>query len=424
MPWLVALVLSGLTSSLLIGFAIVTLSVQEDADIARGDAGLVSVASAAAHLVGTGPAGRLPPGFLVPDLGDDVVAFRGHGLSRIDNDCPQFAIVFDTTAGTRAYRSSRHCTVDLGDPALQDLRAQATRTRDPAYATLTRDGVTVRAAAVPVDDWRYERFGGAAIAWTDQGPDATHQQQITVLTSGLTATMIALFGVTAYVLTAQLLPARLRALEQQETVLAQAAHDLRSPIAALRALAETARHHPEQRTALLDRTANISRQMGDIVDDLLSRARITAGLEDMESEPLRLDQLVVDLVDDIDPATAHITATTAPTVVNGNPALLRRAVRNLLDNAVRYGHLPGEPARVHVTVAAGRVTVADEGPGLNETDIDTMFKEFHSGSGSTGLGLPIARWVAHAHGGTLTVHSADGGGTIFEFVLPSPVRDM
>ncbi|MFE3279738.1 sensor histidine kinase, partial [Nocardia sp. NPDC059239] len=151
---------------------------------------------------------------------------------------------------------------------------------------------------------------------------------------------------------------------------------------------------------------------------------LTAGIEEMESQPLRLDQIVTDLIDEIDPNAAIFTSTTAPTVVNGDPTLLRRALRNLLDNAVRHGHLPDEPARVHVTVAGGRVTVADQGPGLDDRDVDSIFEAFHSSAGSTGLGLHIARWVAHAHGGTLDVHSADGGGAIFELALPTPARDL
>ncbi|MFE3059447.1 ATP-binding protein [Nocardia sp. NPDC059239] len=182
--------------------------------------------------------------------------------------------------------------------------------------------------------------------------------------------------------------------------------------------------HPRQRTELLDRTVRSSRRTGDILDDLLWRVRMTAGTDEMECQPLRLDRIVTDLIDEIDSGAAKITSTTAPTVVYGDPALLRRAIRNMLDNAVGYGHLPNEPARVHVTVADGRVAVADEGPGPEDIDIDAILEDIHGGAGSTGLGVAIARRIAHAHGGTLEVHNAAGGGAIFELTLPTPARDL
>ncbi|MGW4125486.1 ATP-binding protein [Nocardia sp. NPDC004711] len=190
--------------------------------------------------------------------------------------------------------------------------------------------------------------------------------------------------------------------------------------ASLREPAQRARStRPGQRTELLDRTVQSSRQMGDAVDDLPSRARTTAGIGEIEGQPLRLDRIV----DEIDSGAATVTSTTTPTVVNADPTLLRHAIRNLLDNAVRHGQLPNEPAWVHVTVGDGRVAIADEGPGLEDTDIDAPLEEFHSGAGSAGIGVSIARPVAHAHGGTLNVHSADGG-AIFELTLPTPARDQ
>ncbi|MEU6584189.1 HAMP domain-containing sensor histidine kinase [Nocardia sp. NPDC046763] len=423
-PWIAVAVLTGFATVTLSGFAAVDLITQEHADTARLDAELNTVASAAAHEVASSPAGAVPQGFSVYTTVADAVTYQGHGLSRIDGDCPQFAVVFATSVGTQEFRSARHCTHDLDEIRLQDMRARAVRTRVPVQVTIPYPGGAVRAVATPVDDWRYDHFGGAAIAWADLGPDHARQRQITALTCGLTAALIASFGLMTYLLTAQLLPARIRAVESQEDILAGVAHDLRAPIAALCALAETARDHPDQRTELLDRTVRLSRRMGDIVEDLLSRARLTAGIEEMETQPLRLDQIVLDLIEEIDSDAAIFTSTTAPTVVNGAPTLLCRAIRNLLDNAVRHGHLPGEPARVHVTVAGGRVIVADRGPGLVDSDRDSIFEAFHSNAGSTGLGLPIARWVAHAHGGTLDVHSADGGGAIFEFALPTPAREL
>jgi signal transduction histidine kinase len=106
-------------------------------------------------------------------------------------------------------------------------------------------------------------------------------------------------------------------------------------------------------------------------------------------------------------------------MVNADPSLVQRAIGNLLDNAVRYGRKPNEPAIVHITVAGGRVTVADHGPGVDATIADHALDRFRTGSGSTGLGLSIVRWVAEAHGGSLNVYNADEGGAIFELALPT-----
>ncbi|NUT95246.1 MAG: ATP-binding protein, partial [Saccharothrix sp.] len=104
--------------------------------------------------------------------------------------------------------------------------------------------------------------------------------------------------------------------------------------------------------------------------------------------------------------------------VNADPALLQRAIGNLLDNAMRYGRRPGEEAVVHITVAGGTVTVADHGPGIDAALAEEAFDRFSSTGGSSGLGLSIVRWVAQAHGGRLAVYNADEGGAIFELSLP------
>jgi signal transduction histidine kinase len=136
-------------------------------------------------------------------------------------------------------------------------------------------------------------------------------------------------------------------------------------------------------------------------------------------QPVWLDQLVAGVVEDMPPGSARISVVTAPTKVRADPALLQRAIGNLLDNAMRHGRAPGAAqAIVTVTVADGRVTVADQGPGIDPAIGEDMFERFSSGGGSSGLGLSIVRWVALSHGGDLQVYNADEGGAIFEFRIP------
>ena len=73
---------------------------------------------------------------------------------------------------------------------------------------------------------------------------------------------------------------------------------------------------------------------------------------------------------------------------------------------------------MHITVAGGTVTVADHGPGIDPALAGEVFDRFSSTAGTAGLGLSIVRWVAQAHGGTLSVYNADEGGAIFELSLP------
>jgi signal transduction histidine kinase len=209
------------------------------------------------------------------------------------------------------------------------------------------------------------------------------------------------------------------ALEQQEILLAETAHDLRSPVAALRGLAETALNYPTQRADLLPRTVALAARMGGIIDSLLVRARLAAGVDQLAIQPVWLDQLVTHTVTQTPTAGASVTVTAAPSLVHIDPGLVQRAITNLVDNAVRHGRKPNEAAVVHITVAGGRVTVADHGPGVDDAVANGSLDRFSTGSGSTGLGLSIVRWVAEAHGGTLNVYNADEGGAIFELALPA-----
>jgi signal transduction histidine kinase len=183
-------------------------------------------------------------------------------------------------------------------------------------------------------------------------------------------------------------------------------------------LAETAAQDPQQRGELLPRTVRLAGRMGDIIDGLLVRARLAAGVEQLSIQPVWLDQLVAGVVEDTPAGSARVSVVTAPTKVRADPALLQRAIGNLLDNAMRHGRRPGGQAVVTVTVADGRVTVADQGPGVDPAIGDDLFERFTGGGGSSGLGLSIVRWVALAHGGDLKVYNADEGGAIFEFRLP------
>ncbi|MGW1892839.1 sensor histidine kinase [Streptomyces sp. NPDC002004] len=204
---------------------------------------------------------------------------------------------------------------------------------------------------------------------------------------------------------------------------ADASHELRTPVATVRAHAELALKHPgavpgEVRHALT-RIQSESERMGGLVDDLLLLARLDAG-RPLARESVDLTRLALDAVDDARAAGPghhwRLELPEEPVVVTGDPHRLHQVVANLLANA--RVHTPRGTA-VTLRLAQGRtgteLTVADDGPGVPEPIRATVFDRFtradHSRSrtaGGTGLGLAIVSAVATAHGGEVSLASRPG----------------
>lgn len=355
---------------------------------------------------------------LINDSNDAIVTSRVPG-DTLNTKCPQFAILSGGADRFPDYYSPRDCAkVDHG--VVEELAAQAVTDGTSLLADRkAENGDRIRVAVEPFKNNNGVPFG-AVVAWTDTEDQLQQHQRLTTVVLIVCAVLIGAAALLGYWLSGRAIRPAMAALEQQETLLAETAHDLRTPVAALRALAETAARDPEQRAELLPRTVRLAGRMGDIIDGLLVRARLAAGVEHLAMQPVWLDQLVAGVVEDLPTEGARISLVTAPSMVRGDPTLLQRAIGNLLDNAMRHGRAPGaDQAIVTVTVADGRVTVADQGPGIDPTVGADLFDKFTSGAGSTGLGLSIVRWVALSHGGDLKVYNAEEGGAIFDFELPT-----
>nr|WP_106186812.1 HAMP domain-containing sensor histidine kinase [Umezawaea tangerina] len=331
----------------------------------------------------------------------------------VNRECPQFVILPGGAPGEfRGHVSERTCVVaDLGV-----LSALATRAvQEGTTIAGTKDDLRVRAEPLRTNDGAVV---GAIVAVSDLGPERSrHLGVLWTVVAGCAVLVLAL-GVAGHVLSGRAIRPAAAALEQQEVLLAETAHDLRTPVAALRALAETALRHPDQHAELLPRTVRLAGRMGGIIDGLLVRARLAAGVEQLAIQPVWLDQLVAGVVEETPAHGAQVTVTTSPTKVDVDPNLVQRAVGNLLANALRHGRRPDGEAIVHITVADGRVTVADHGLGIDAAAAEEAFDRFTGSGGSSGLGLSIVRWVALAHGGSLRVFNAEEGGAIFELSLP------
>ncbi|MFF0630202.1 sensor histidine kinase [Streptomyces sp. NPDC004296] len=285
------------------------------------------------------------------------------------------------------------------------------------------NGHPLRLLAVPFTGPDGDTTGGAIVTAADTADDQKPHRELTLLLATGCAVLLSLSAVAGHLITGRAIRPALNALQQQEAFLADAAHDLRTPAASLRLLAETAMGDSTSRTAALERTVRLATRMGDLIDGLLTRARLTAGVATLAREPLRLDQLVEAVVDETPTDGHQITVDAEPVVVNADPDLLRRAVTNLFTNALTHGHAAGRPAEIELSVTPdGVLTIDDAGPGVSPDLAHSLFDRFHSGFGSTGLGLSIASWVAQAHGGTLIATGSPLGGARFTLRLPTHDR--
>ncbi|MFH8841716.1 sensor histidine kinase [Streptomyces sp. NPDC017868] len=346
----------------------------------------------------------------------------------VDTACPPLTVLLvdpgDPGALTVEHAPAKPC-LTVSRAVVQEAGRAAVRADGVrAFDGRTTDGGPVRVFAQPFyAPEAAEDAGpqGVLVTVADAGAPRDDHRRLVWLVTGGCAVLVLLSAAVGHVLSGRAVRPALAALDRQEAFLADAAHDLRTPAASLRTLAETALRGETDSADVHRRTLRLAEGMGRLVDGLLTRARLMSGTAAVTRQPLRLDQLVEAVAEESAGAAGHrVRVEAAEAVVVADPDLVRRAVGNLLDNALAHGHAPGVPADVLLTVGRdGTVTVEDAGPGLPPEVAGALFERFRSGSGSTGLGLSIASWVAHAHGGTLTAGRSAAGGARFVLRLPT-----
>jgi signal transduction histidine kinase len=213
------------------------------------------------------------------------------------------------------------------------------------------------------------------------------------------------------------------------TFLADASHELRTPVAALQATAERLlRDQPERpaRDAIEAQLARDSRRLGQLIDDLLNLARLDAR-ESPHREPVDLATLASAAVaarPAAEPPARVELVTAGPVPATGDRTALLLAVRNLLDNASAVADTI--VVEVAETANGPTITVADNGPGVPTDQRERIFEPFvrlpPSPHGGTGLGLAIVRRTIESHGGTITCDSTPGGGARFTLHLPAATQ--
>jgi len=224
------------------------------------------------------------------------------------------------------------------------------------------------------------------------------------------------------------------ALQMQRQFMADASHELRTPVSVIQTATEVTleradRETWEYRDALVicqEQSARLSRT----VEDMFVLARADAGGYPLTRRPLYVDELVAECVKAASVLAAArqialVTRAEPEVSMSGDDALLRQLVTNLIDNAVRYT-ATGGTVTVTVKTEGAFVTIAvsDTGPGIAADDRARVFERFvrldaaRSGTPGAGLGLPIARWIAEQHAGTVTLQPNATGGCLFVARLP------
>jgi two-component system, OmpR family, sensor kinase len=231
-----------------------------------------------------------------------------------------------------------------------------------------------------------------------------------------------------------------KAFTRQRRFVADASHELRTPVAAIRSmtdvvLAQSIPIENEEYVAVLRDVNAESERLGHLINGLLLLARSDENQVLFEHELVRLDLLAADVAATIEPLatergiTLEIVAK-QPIMVKGDEVRLIQVIINLLDNAVTYSN-KGDQVKLEVKREQNKalLIVSDNGIGIAKDHLDHIFERFYRVdparsrvAGSTGLGLAIVDWIVHAHDGSITVKSEVGKGTTFTVALPLTVQ--
>ena len=218
-------------------------------------------------------------------------------------------------------------------------------------------------------------------------------------------------------------------LDAQRRLLHDVSHELRSPLGRLQAAADLMRQQPERSAEFILRIERDTARMDMLVGELLTLARLDAGMAGRLDEDVDLRELVADIADNARFETdakgcAIEVELNGPLVACGSQELLYRAIENVVRNALRHSP-PGGCVAISAHAVGGRlrVTVADSGPGVFGADLAAIFDPFfRSGPGGSaagyGLGLAITRRVVEAHGGKVSAVNRPGGGLLVMLELP------
>lgn len=280
-----------------------------------------------------------------------------------------------------------------------------------AYAFMTREYASLLAPALATPE------GAHALSLA--------MQRVLVTLLLIDVPLVAIVGIASYGLARTTIAPLDAARERERIFAADAAHGLRSPLAAIASIAQAARSSAtvESRDAF-EAITQTAMEASALVGDLLTLARDPARRA-LHCEPIDLAAIVTACSRESAAAASErgvqLAASAESAIVDADERRLKELVRNLLENAIRH-------ARGNVRIASRRnsrmceIVVDDDGSGVPIDERERVFERFYrrsnDGSG-TGLGLAIVRWIARAHDGAVTIADAPDGGARFIAVLPA-----
>lgn len=232
--------------------------------------------------------------------------------------------------------------------------------------------------------------------------------------------------------------AKLRLEEARRDFTANVSHELKTPVGSISLLSETIAKSADDPEAVRHFSAQLtkeSRRLGILVQELIQLSRLQEGDAFRASELVSIDGVVAEAMDRmaVEAETRGVNLVTGGTkglYVYGDRAMLTTAVRNLLDNAVRYSRPHGRVS-IGVSTHDGLVSLAvvDQGQGITSDQQERVFERFYRGdkarsrdTGGSGLGLSIVKHVVADHGGRMNLWSAPGQGSTFTILLPEANR--
>jgi signal transduction histidine kinase len=320
--------------------------------------------------------------------------------------------------------------------------AQAAPWIQEAARLAARDGAAHQDLSTPDDRvvrLQAERFTGAGgkvyVAVVVADRLELEDEYASVIEAFAAAALVGLLLVAGggYVLVRQATAPIESSMEQMRRFMADAAHELRTPVTLLRTRAEVAlgqEREPARDAATLAAMEREAARVGEIVGELLTLARADAGERLVVRDPLHLDDAAADAVEGARALAEQKRVRLEigkfeEAKIQGDPALVRQLLLIVLDNAIKFTPAGGQ-VRLDVAVDEGRarVSVADTGIGIPADQLPHVFERFYRGDGGrraaegAGLGLAIAKWIADAHGARIEIRSTPGAGTTVTVSFP------
>jgi signal transduction histidine kinase len=338
------------------------------------------------------------------------------------------------------YLLDTHGTPVKPDTAADWIRAAAREAAKAGQTTAqrdTHDDVTLRLHAL-----RFKLASGrqlVAVAVADRVELEDRYADLIAAFAGASFAALVLVAAGGFLLVRKSTAPIERSVIFMRRFMADAAHELRTPITVLRTRAEVALQQPRDVAHYVSALSSVeaeARRLGGIVDSLLVLARADSGERQIERERFFLDDVAIDAA-----GAARVVARQKGVEVTveefeeaavvGDPSLVRQLIMILLDNAVKFTDSGGE-VRVRVSMLNGAPTfiVEDTGIGIKPEELSRVFQRFFRGetarsrTDGAGLGLSIASWIAREHGAEISLTSEPGGGTRVLLIFPRAVAGV